>query len=132
MSAETLELARQVMETLSQRDIERLVALADPEVEWHSLFAELGEGGVYRGHEGTRKFIRDISEAWEIVRADVDDALAVNEVALLVGRIHYRGRGSGVEAELPTGWTLRFRDRKVVCFRAFRQPDKALETLGLR
>ena len=132
MSRETLELARQVMEALSRADVERLIALADPEVEWHSLFAELGEGGVYRGHEGTRKYIDDVTDAWEIVRADLDDGLAVNDVALLVGRIHYRGRGSGIEAELPIGWTLSFRDRKVLCFRAFRNPAKALEGLGLR
>ena len=57
------------------------------------VFAELGEGGVYRGHEGTRRYMNDLSEAWEIARADVDDAVGVGDVALLAGRIHYRGRG---------------------------------------
>ena len=45
--------------------------------EWHSFFAELGEGGIYRGHEGTRRYLHDLADAWEIVRADVDDGIAV-------------------------------------------------------
>ena len=44
-----------LMETLGgRRDVEALIALADPDVEWHSFLAVGQEGGVYRGHEGTR------------------------------------------------------------------------------
>lgn len=132
MSRETLELAHQVMEALGRRDLSRLIASADPEVEWHSFFAELGEGGVYRGHDGTQQYVNDLSDAWEIVRADVDDAIAVGDVAVLVGRIHYRGKGSGIETETAAGWMLKFRQGKVICFRAFREPDQALEAVGLR
>jgi ketosteroid isomerase-like protein len=50
---------------------------------------------------------------------------------VLIGRIHYRGRTSGIETETPAGWMLKFRDGRVVCFRAFREPERALEALGL-
>jgi ketosteroid isomerase-like protein len=132
MSEKNVELAGEVMDALSRRDVSQLIAVADPEVEWHSLFAELGGGGVYRGHSGTRRYISDLSEAWEIMRADVDAGIGVGEVALLVGRIHYRGKGRGAETETPAGWMLKFREGKVVCFRAFREPEKALEAAGLR
>jgi ketosteroid isomerase-like protein len=130
MSQENVELARKVLSTLGTRDASRLIALSDPEVEWHSFFA-LSEGGVYRGYDGTRRYMRDLDDAWEVGRAEVDDALGVGDVAVLVGRIHYRGKGSGVESASPAGWMLKFRDGKVVCFRAFREPEQALETLGL-
>jgi hypothetical protein len=52
------------------------------------------------------------------------------EFAVFVGRIHYRGKGSGVESESPAGWMLKFRDRKLLCFRAFREPEQALAALG--
>jgi ketosteroid isomerase-like protein len=132
MSSRTLELAREVMDALSRRDLQRLTAFTDPEIEWHSFFAELGEGGVYRGHEGTRRYLSDLGEAWEIVRADVDDGIGVGDVAVLVGRIHFRGKGSGIENELPAGWMLKFRRERVVLFRAFREPDQALEAVGRR
>jgi ketosteroid isomerase-like protein len=106
MSEETFALAHQVMDALSNRDLVRLLALADPDIEWHSFFAQLGKGGVYRGFDGTREYMRDLSEAWEVVRADIDDGIAVGEVAVLVGRIHYRGKGSGIETENGAGWLL--------------------------
>jgi uncharacterized protein len=130
MSGENIEAAgREVMEALGRQDLPRLIELSDPEVEWHSLFAGLGAGGVYRGHEGTRRYVSDVSEAFDIVRADVDDGLGVGDVAVLVGRIHYRGRGSGVENESPTGWVLKFRNGKLISFRAFGEPAQAFETL---
>ena len=131
MSQENVALAREVMSALSRGDYDRLVALADPEVEWRSFFAELGEGGVYRGLDGMRRYVGDLADAWEVVRADVDDAVGVGNVVLLVGRIHYRGKGSGAEDETPAGWILKFREGKVVRFRAFRNPEQALENAGL-
>ena len=131
MSRETLELARSALTALSQGDLAGLIAVAAPEVEWHSFFAELGEGGVYRGHDGTRQYLRDLSEAWEVVRADIDDDLAVGDIAVFVGRIHYRGKGSGIETETAAGWMLKFQEGKLIRFRAFRDPERALEAVGL-
>jgi ketosteroid isomerase-like protein len=131
MSQGTLELAQRAMAALSRGDLPGLIALADPEVEWHSFFAELGEGGVYLGHDGTRQYLGDLVEAWEVVRADIDDGLAVGDVAVFVGRIHYRGKGSGIETETAAGWMLKFREGKVIRFRAFREPAQALEAVGL-
>jgi len=62
----------------------------------------------------------------------VDDGLGVSEFAVLVGRIHYRGKGSGAEMESPAGWMLKFRNGKVLRFRGFRDPEQALEAAGLR
>jgi uncharacterized protein len=132
MSRENVEIAREVMDALGERDADRLIELSDPDVEWHSLFAIGEEGGTYRGHDGARRYMSDIDDAWEVGRAEVDDALGIGDVAVLVGRIRYRGRGSGVESESPVGWMLRFRRGKLVCFRAFRQPEEALEAVGVR
>ena len=76
--------------------------------------------------------MNDLDDAWEIGRAVVDDALGVGDVTVLVGYIHYRGKGSGVESEMPAGWMLRFRQGSLVCFRAFRDPERVLEAAGLR
>ena len=130
MAPETIDIARRALSLLSDRDFEELIAMTDPAVKWHSFFAELGKGGLYRGHEGMREYARDLQDAWEIVRVEVDDALAVGETALLVGRIHYRGKTSGVETKDPAGWTLSFRNGKVVQFRAFRDPERALQNIG--
>jgi ketosteroid isomerase-like protein len=131
MAQDNVDLARQVLEALGERDPARLISLADPDVEWHSFFA-FREGRSYRGYDGTEQYMRDLGDAWEIGRAEVDQALGLGDVALLVGRLHYRGKGSGVESTSPAGWMLKFRRGKVVCFRAFRDPEQALEAVGLQ
>jgi ketosteroid isomerase-like protein len=130
MSKDNVKLAHEVLVTLEARDAARLIALSDPEVEWHSFFA-LSEGGVYRGHKGTRRYMSDLADAFEIGRAEIDDALGIADFAVLVGQIRFRGRGSGVESTSPAGWMLKFRDEKVLRFRAFREPAQALEAVGL-
>jgi ketosteroid isomerase-like protein len=130
MARGTVERAREVMAALGRREPQAVIALADPDVEWHSFFAQLGEEGVYRGHSGTREYMADLADAWETVRAEVDDAIAVGDVAVLVGRIHYRGKESGIETATPAGWMLRFRGGRVLRFRAFREPERVLEAVG--
>ena len=73
----------------------------------------------------------DLGDAFAIGRAEVDDALGVGDIAVLVGRIHYRGKGSGAASAMPAGWMLKFRDGQVLYFRAFRDPARALEAVGL-
>jgi ketosteroid isomerase-like protein len=126
----TADLAREFMEALNKRDATALAEISDPGVEWHSLFAEVGEGGIYIGHEGARRWMADLDEAWESVRGEVTDTIAAGRVAVLVGRIHYRGKGSGVETEVPVGWVVEFERGKVARFRAFRDPERALATIG--
>jgi ketosteroid isomerase-like protein len=105
---------------------------ADPEVEWHTLIAGLGEAGIYHGHEGTRQWLADLDDAFGDTHPDLDDGIAVGEVVVLVGRLHYRGRTSGAESESAIGWMMRFRRGKVIRFRVFRGPGDALEAVGLR
>jgi ketosteroid isomerase-like protein len=130
MSQENLELARQVLDALGAHDAERLVELSQPKVEWHSFFA-LSERGVYRGHDGTHRFMRDVTDAFDIAHAEVDDALGIGHIVVLVGRVHFRGKGSGADSTAAAGWVLTFRGGKLLSFRAFREPERALQAVGL-
>ena len=131
MSQENVEIVRAAIDAVARQDVARLIELADPEVEWHSFLAQLGEGGVYHGHDGLRRYVEDLNEAWEFLRTDVDDFLAVGTVVVVVGRLRYRGKGSGVETESAAGYVTRFRDGRLVYMRAFRDPEEALMVLGL-
>jgi ketosteroid isomerase-like protein len=102
MPQENVESARRVLAALGHRDPEALIALAAPDVEWHSFFAL---GDVYCGYDGTRQYMRDLDDAWEIGRADVDDVLGVGDIG---------------KADPLSGVPL-------IRFRAFREPEQALE-----
>jgi ketosteroid isomerase-like protein len=131
MSQENVKLAHEVIDAIKGQDASRLVELTDPEVEWHSLVEGLSGSAGYRGHDGVRRYIADIADALEFIYAEVDDAISVGELVLLVGHFHYRGKASGFDTKSPGGFLVRFRDGRVVYMRAFRDPEQALAVVGL-
>jgi ketosteroid isomerase-like protein len=109
------------------------VELTTPDVEWRSVFAvSQGEGGVYRGHDGIRTYVKDMNDAWEIVRMDIDHELAVGDLVLVIGGIRYRGKGSGIDGKTESGLVLKFSEDRLSSFRPFLDPERALEALGLQ
>jgi hypothetical protein len=64
--------------------------------------------------------------AGQIARAEVDDALGIGDVAVLIGRIHNRGKTSGLGSVSPAGWMLKLRNGKVLQFHALAEAAKAL------
>jgi ketosteroid isomerase-like protein len=130
MSQETVDRARQGLDAVGRRNLARLVGFTDKEVEWRSFFA-MFEAGEYQGHDGIRQYLDDLGGAFEVLRPEADDLLDVGDVVIGVGRIYYRGKESGVEAEAEAGWVFKFRDGKLLRFRAFKDPAEALEAAGL-
>ena len=132
MSQENVEVFRRVLAAVGEDDLaERLIELCDPEVEWRSFFAALLPAGEYHGHEGLRDYARDLDEAWEDLRVELEDVLDAGDVVVGIGRVCFRGKGSGVASESDAGWMLKFRAGKVLVFRAFRDPAEAFEAVGL-
>jgi len=130
MTSQNLRLATEITDAVARRDVPRLIELTDPDVEWRPFATGLMEEGVYRGHDGIRQYVRDLDDAWELLRADVDDGLAIGATVLVVGRLRYRGRGSGVETENTAGWVIKFRDGKLISMRAFRDPEHVIAALA--
>jgi ketosteroid isomerase-like protein len=122
--------ARLTIDAVARADLERLLELTDPEVEWESFFAL--HGPAYHGHDGIRRYMRDLTDAFEDIHPQAEHMLSVGPLVIGFGSVHYRGRTSGVETESSAGWLFRFRDGKVLRFRAFGDPVRALEGIGRR
>ena len=131
MSQENVEAVHRVLTAVSERDVPCLLSLTDPDIEWRSFFAAFSEGGRYWGHDGMRQYISDLRDAFETLRVEVSSLLDVGETIVGVGRLYYKGEGSGVEADSAAGWVFRFRGGKVVYFHAFRDPEKVFGAVGL-
>ena len=63
MSDENVELLRRWIEAFNAREIDAMIAHCDPSIELHSVFAAAG-GAVYSGHDGLRRWQRDLEDAW--------------------------------------------------------------------
>ena len=131
MSQENVETFRSLLRAVGQFDADGLVALTDPEVEWHSFFAALLPAGRYRGHDGMRNYASDLRESWESIDPRADQTLDIGDLVVGIGTVTYRGKESGVEGSTPAGWVVKLRSGRVCLFRAFHDPAEALEAVGL-
>jgi ketosteroid isomerase-like protein len=131
MSQEIDDLVRAVADAIARKDLPRLLELTDPDVEWESFLAAIGGGGLYRGHDGIRQYMADISEAFDFLTSEITDTLQFDDVVLMVARLRYRGRESQIEDEGAAGYVVQLRDGRVLKLRTFRDPKQAIMTIGL-
>ena len=131
MSAENAERARRVVEAFNARDIDALLADFDPSIEFHSTFAVVG-GGVYHGHEGMRRWHRDIEETWgHEVRVEPEAFFDLGDQTLVFLLLHGRGQQSGAEVAMPSTVVYTWRGDLVVLAKHYAERDAALRDLGV-
>jgi uncharacterized protein len=131
MSEENVEIARKVSDALNRRDTEAVLPYADPEIELHSAIIGGAEGNTYRGHEGVRRWVAESDAAFAELRSEVEEWRDLGDDVLMIGRLHARGRESGVEIDSPMAWLATFRDGKIVLARGYLNAQDALEAAGL-
>jgi len=133
MSEENVEAFKRALEAIDRRDVEALLAELDPEVEWHSAIL-MGLGGqrtVYRGHEGIREFLRDMSETLSKFEAEYSEIRDLGDRLVAIGRLRACGTASGVEIDSPFGSVVDLKNGKGIRVRTFLDHNEALEAAGL-
>jgi ketosteroid isomerase-like protein len=131
VSEENADVARRSFEAISRWDIDALLELYDPEVEFLPLTGTRVESGGYIGHQGVRDYFEEVAEVWEELRPRAEDVRSVGDHVLLLGACAVRGRGSGAESDSPMAWVLTMRDGKVIRHRGYATTEEAFEAVGL-
>jgi ketosteroid isomerase-like protein len=133
MSEENVEAFRRGIDAYNRRDVEALVEVHDPEVEWHPVLQVLlgGEATVYRGHDGVREFVRDLDDAFAEVHIEIAEIRDLGDRLVASGHLHARGKASGAETESPIAWVVDFKSGKVTRVLSYLDPKEALEAAGL-
>jgi ketosteroid isomerase-like protein len=134
MSEENVEVVKAVYEAANRRDADAVLALYDPGVELDPRGGPMGRligPGIYRGHEGVRRFFRAYHEAWGQIDYEVEELIDGGERVFGVHNIRARGRGSGVEVERRVYGVWTIRDRKIVRVLFYTRREEALEAAGL-
>jgi ketosteroid isomerase-like protein len=62
--SELADRLRAAYEGFGRRDMDAVLSVMDPEIEWDASDA-LAHTGVYHGHAGVTEYIGSLSEAWE-------------------------------------------------------------------
>ena len=131
MSERNVELNRRWIKAFNQRDIETLIGMCDPAIEFRSVFAAVG-GGVYYGHDGMRRWHRDLQEEWgEQIRLQPEAYFDLGEHTLTFFAYHARGEHSGAEVATPATSVGRWRDGLLTQLTVYLDRANALRDLGV-
>ena len=69
---ENEELVRGVMAAFNRRDLEELLELVDPGIEFYAPLTarSVGRQSSYQGHDGIRQYFDDVGAVWSRARGD--------------------------------------------------------------
>jgi ketosteroid isomerase-like protein len=119
MSEANVELHRRANEAFNTRDIEAYVAYCDPTIELHSAVTVPG-GGFYRGHDGVRRWHRDLEDVFgEEIRVETEAYFDVDEHTISFHVLEGRGQQSGAGVATPAAHLCRWRNGRIVYFKGY-------------
>jgi ketosteroid isomerase-like protein len=126
--APDIEVVKAMFAAFAARDLQMVLALADPEIEFTAVTGEhAGRTDPYRGHDGLRAYFRDVAEVWEELRLTPREFRAAGDLVLVTGKVSARSRGRTVTGS--TGWIWQVRDDKVVYGRVYASAADAIAVL---
>ena len=134
MAEEHIETIRRGIEAFNRRDIETMLEMVAPEVEWRPP-AQLPGAGVYHGPDGVRQSVADLLEAFGDLRAEPERFIDAGD--RVIGLYWWRGRGSAsgisVDAfDVPVGVIATMNALgKATDVRFFTTWEEALEIAGV-
>jgi ketosteroid isomerase-like protein len=130
MSQQNVEIVGLAHERLNAGDINGVIALCDGDFEL-GMSARVLNPETYRGHEGIRRFHREVCEVWEEFRWErVRFVEAADKVVVLL-HSHGRGRGSGLEMARDAAMVWTVRKDRAVSVRFYIDRAEALAAAGL-
>ena len=109
------------------------MSLLDPEVVYEADVLPDQVGETYRGHEGlaraTKTWLEPIQEGGMV---ELERVVGTGDSVVSIHRARGRARYTGIELDAPYAYLWRFRDGKVVYFKALGDPQEALKAVGLK
>ena len=124
------DIVRRAFDAFSRRDLNVLLTLADPDIEFMPATARVaGRAEPYRGHEGLRTYLADVARVWQELRSEPEEFVEVGDVVVCTGRVYAWGVGRVIDA--PAGWVWRLRGGRLVEGHVYDTRREALVAGGL-
>jgi ketosteroid isomerase-like protein len=132
VSQQDVEFVRRAMQAWNRTDIDELIPLSDPEVEFVSIFAGM-EGRTYRGYDGLRRYFADMADAWSEFHRELEEVIDAGEDRVVVFfRLRGTARASGVPVDERVTTVFQLREGRLHRMVVYRDRDEALVAAGLR
>jgi ketosteroid isomerase-like protein len=129
MSDENLELLRRVVDAINADEI--LAELIAPDFEMKNATTAVTDA-TYHGHEGARKWRRELFDVFDDARFEVDEVLADGpDYVVIANRIVGRGSSSGAPLDMRWVSVLWFRDGQLRRADGYTNRREAIRAVGL-
>jgi len=99
--AEQIALVCRAIEAYNRLDADALLAIAHPDIEWRTAIGGGVEGQAYHGHDGVRRYLRDMADAFEAIEIDDAEYRNVGGRIVMLGKIEATMRGTGLHFAQP-------------------------------
>jgi ketosteroid isomerase-like protein len=131
MSRENVEVVRRAAEGYNRVGVEALHDFFHPDVEF-TEDSRFPEAGVYRGRDAVEAYFRGFRQQMAGHVLEVEEIVDAGDDVVAVVRERARGTSSDAEVEWRAAFVWTMRDGTAVRGKAYLDPGKALEAVGLR
>ena len=124
------DLIRETFDRWSKGDYEPWTEAIHPQAEVVSQLVNR----VYHGYAGIREWAAEVLDSFDEWDAAIAETVeAPGDRLLVIGRVHMRGRGSGVDLEVPCAWLFDFLEGRMARMEIFiNRTEEAHAAAGLR
>ena len=114
-------------------DVDGVLSESHPEAEYRAATQQAieGEEGVFRGHEGLRRWFRELHDLYEDLSSEVLEVRDLGERVVVVFVVRGRGTSSGITLEQSLAQVVTVREGKAIEVREYFSRDEALAAVGL-
>lgn len=118
------------MDAINRGDVTAVLETVDEDTVFEPLRAQTE--GAFVGPEGMRRFLADTAETFDLFKALYTDVRDLGDERLVaIGTIRMRGRGSGLEDDVPSAAIVEFRNGLLVHYKDYGDARLALQVAGL-
>ena len=129
MASANVELVRQAVEAVNERNEQRLIELVVTDFEWITPVPSIAPK-LYRGAGGVREFFADASP-WEKIEGRIEQRRDLGDRALLLGELAWHGHGESLDVTGPLASVVHFADGKIKRIHTYRDANDAWTAAGL-
>jgi len=126
LTTDEIDVVRRLFAAFAERDVEAVLALAHPEVEFIAVTADvIGRQEPYFGHEGLRRYFKDVARVWEVLRLSPGEFRADGNRVLVTGRVSAHSPSRVVSGT--AGWIWRVENGLAVFGRVYPSAAEAID-----
>jgi ketosteroid isomerase-like protein len=128
---ENVALARAFAEAFNRGDADWILDHIADDIEFEPQRAATEGEDAFHGRDGMKRFLKDNEESFDVFHVSITETRSIEDRVVGVGAIRIRGKGSGIDTEVPTASVLTFRDGRITRFKDYVEREKALTAAGL-